>query len=129
MHYMHSTEHDAKLSTKSGTGSAIVSALTAKILGVDAKLPRLKTAYNVWGPQHREIVDPVFSKRVEDDSVPSNQHIALRSAIYKELFEKLPEDEQEMWAKAAIREHEKAVKGIKKNLERGASTTPQDRQR
>lgn len=126
---MYSTEHDPKLSTKLGTGSDIVSALTAKILGIDAKLPRLKTAYNIWGPQHRELVDPVFSKRVEDDSVPSNLHIALRSSIYKELFEKLPEDEQEMWAKAAVREHEKAVREIKKNMEQGASIAPQDRQR
>lgn len=106
----------------------LLDALIARLTGVDIKLPRMKTAYNVWGPLHREIVDPIFQSRVKEKNVHTSQHIALRSAIYKELFAEQPQETQEKYTKQASREHEQAVRDARKKAARRASTTPHDRQ-
>lgn len=103
--------------------------LTAKLTGSTATRPRLRTAYNLWGPSNRCFVDPVFQERVRDGSVPARQQAALRSAIYKEMFEELPENEQREWAEKAEREHREALEKVSGPLKAGPSTAPQDRQR
>lgn len=104
-------------------------ALKAKLAGVDTKVPRLRTAYNVWGPQHRSVVDPIFATRVRDGDVPSNQHLALRSSIYKELFDALPEAEQQEWAEKAKQEHDRALEDLKTQAKRATSHSNAEYQR
>lgn len=89
----------------------------------------MKTAYNLWGPEHRFFVDPIFDERVKENDVPTKNHAALRSAIYKELFDELPKDEQLEWVKRAEEEHRAALKDIERKMNAGPSTAPEDRQR
>lgn len=103
--------------------------LAAKLAGTTVARPRLRTAYNIWGPNNRCFVDPVFQERVRDGSVPARQQAALRSAIYKELFEELPADEQREWTEKAEIEHREALHKVAGPLKAGPSTAPQDRQR
>lgn len=103
--------------------------LMGRLTGTDFKIPRLKTGYNAWGPQNRDVVDPIFNQRVESGNVPATQHLALRSAIYKELFEQLTPEKQADWIQTATREHEKAVRELRKKMEGSVSTKPEDRQK
>lgn len=103
--------------------------LTAKLTGNTTARPRLRTAYNLWGPNNRCFVDPVFQERVRDGNVPGRQQAALRSAIYKEMFEELPENEQREWVERAENEHREALEKVDGPLKAGPSTAPQDRQR
>lgn len=89
----------------------------------------MRTPYNLWGPAHRCLVDPIFRERVRDGDVPAKRHAALRSAIYKELFDELPDDERMEWVDRAEKEHQAAVEKIDGPLKTGPSTDPQDRQR
>lgn len=103
--------------------------LTAQLTGHSIQKPRQKTAYNLWGPQNRCFIDPIFNERVREGDVPAKQHAALRSAIYKELFDELPEDERREWVKRSETEHAEALEKANKNLKSGPPTEPEDRQR
>lgn len=103
--------------------------LTAKLTGNSIQKPRQKTAYNVWGPKNRCFVDPIFNERVRNEDVPAKRHAALRSAIYKELFEELPQDEQQEWIEQAEREHTEAIQKADGALKSEPSSAPEDRQR
>lgn len=104
-------------------------AIADKFLGIDAvKKPRMKTPYNIWGPEHRSIVDPIFKQRVQDGDVPSKKQLALRSAVYKELFEELPEDEQQEYLDRAELEHEEALEKMYAKVRAPPSQKPEDLQ-
>lgn len=103
--------------------------LTAQLTGNTLQKPRQKTAYNIWGPENRCFIDPVFNERVREDGVPARQQAALRSAIYKELFSELPDDERREWTERAEREHAEALIKFNKTLKKVPSTKPEDRQR
>lgn len=100
-----------------------------KLTGTSVQRPRLRTAYNLWGPANRCFVDPIFHDRVRDDNVPATRQAALRSAIYKELFDELPNDERQEWIKKAEEEHQAALAKVSIALKNGASEAPEDRQR
>lgn len=89
----------------------------------------MKTPYNLWGPQHRFFVDPIFEERIKEQNVPSKNQAALRSSVYKELFDELPSDERREWAKKAEDEHQAALQDFERRLKAGPSTAPEDRQR
>lgn len=103
--------------------------LTAQLTGNALQKPRQKTAYNIWGPANRFFVDPVFNERVRERGVPARQHAALRSSIYKELFDELPDDERREWTETAETEHSEALEKFNKTLKKTPSTKPEDRQR
>ena len=103
--------------------------LSAQLTGNAVQKPRQKTPYNLWGPENRMFVDPVFNERVQEGGIPAKQHAALRSSIYKELFDELPPDERREWVKRAEREHAEALESFNKTLEKRPSTAPADRQR
>lgn len=103
--------------------------LMAKLTGNALHKPRQKTAYNLWGPQNRCFVDPVFNDRVREGNVPAKQQAALRSAVYKELFDDLPEDERNEWIEKAAQEHKEALKNSHDILQAGPSSAAEDRQR
>ena len=103
--------------------------LMTKLTGGSIQKPRQKTAYNLWGPAHRCFVDPVFQERVKEGNIPAKQHAALRSSIYKELFEELSEDERLEWTQRAEAEHQEALAKVDIALKAGASSAPEDRQR
>lgn len=89
----------------------------------------MKTPYNLWGPEHRFFVDPIFDQRVQEGQVAAKNHAALRSAIYKELFDELPEDEQKEWRERAILEHQKALEEVEGRMNSDPQTAPEARQR
>ncbi len=103
--------------------------LMSKLTGNTFQRPRQKTAYNLWGPENRNIVDPVFKQRMQEGNVPAKHQAALRSSIYKELFEALPEDDRQRWVERAEREHRESLEKIDSNLKSGPSTAPEDLQR
>lgn len=47
-------------------------------------------------------------------------------AIYKELFDELPEDERREWVKRSETEHAEALEKANKNLKSGPPTEPED---
>ena len=103
--------------------------LTAKLTGNSGQKPRQKTAYNLWGPKNRCFVDPIFNERVLAGDVPFKRQAALRSAIYKELFEDLPQEEQQEWIERTEQEHREAIQKADSTLTSEASSAPADRQR
>ena len=103
--------------------------LSAKLTGITVTRPRMRTPYNLWGPAHRCLVDPVFRERVCDGQIPAKRQAALRSAIYKELFEELPDEERQEWVIKAEQKHQAALEKINDPLKAGPSTNPSDRQR
>ena len=103
--------------------------LMSKLTGNSLQRPRQKTAYNLWGPENRHLIDPIFMERVQEGNVPATQQAALCNLLYKELFEELPEDERKEWAERATREHREALEKIEGNLKSGPLTAPADLQR
>lgn len=103
--------------------------LMAQLTGNSTQRPRQKTAYNIWGPKNRFFVDPIFNERVREGNVPARRQATLRSAIYKELFDELPENERKEWTERAEREHAEALRKADKTLQSGPSTETEDRQR
>ncbi len=98
--------------------------LAAQLTGNTLQKPRQKTAYNIWGPENRCFVDPIFNERVREGNVPARQQAALRSSIYKELFSELPDEERKEWAERAEREHSEALKKFNKTMKSTPSTAP-----
>lgn len=103
--------------------------LMTKLTGTDIQRPRLHTAYNLWGPANRIFVDPIFQERVREGDVPASRHAALRSSIYKELFEELPEEEHREWTQRAKQEHEEALAKVERALKSEISDAPEVRQK
>ncbi len=103
--------------------------LMSKITGTSLQRPRLRTPYNLWGPQNRCFIDPIFQERVKEGNVPASRQAALRSALYKELFDELPVDEKNEWVQRADDEHREAMAKVEKALNSEPSTDPTDRQR
>ena len=128
LHYEYTKAQGQKRKFEMGSSDPIA-ILTAKITGNSITRPRMRTPYNIWGPNNRCFVDPLFQERVREQNIPPKQHAALRSAIYKELFEELPTDEQQEWVERANREHREAIAKVDGPIKAGPSTAPQDRQR
>ena len=103
--------------------------LAAQLTGNALQKPRQKTPYNLWGPENRCFVDPVFKERVREGNVPARQQAALRSSLYRELFNELPEEEQREWTQRAEQEHSEALSKFNKSLKQLPSEKPEDRQR
>ena len=103
--------------------------LLSKITGTTLQRPRLRTPYNLWGPQNRCFIDPIFQEQVKEGNVPASRQAALRSALYKELFEELPQGEQNEWTKRAEDKHREALAKVEKALKSEPSTDLADRQR
>lgn len=66
---------------------------------------------------------------MRDGNVPAKQQAALRSSLYKELFEELPEEEQQEWVDRAEKEHREAIQNAANVLKSGPSAAVEDRQR
>ncbi|KJA18011.1 hypothetical protein HYPSUDRAFT_205740 [Hypholoma sublateritium FD-334 SS-4] len=128
LHYNYSKTKNVKATFEMGSNDPMA-ILMSKLTGNSLQRPRLKTPYNLWGPSNRCFVDPVFAERVKEGNVPAKGQAALRSSIYKELFEELPEDERREWVERAEREHQQALDKADAALKSGPSTAPEDRQR
>lgn len=92
-----------------------------------AKKPCQKIAFNVWAANNRPIVDAEFARRVP--GVPAAQHAQLQSAVYKELFEALPEPERQAVIQEVAAEHVLALTEYETLLKARPSTSPEDQQR
>ncbi|KJA13853.1 hypothetical protein HYPSUDRAFT_151072, partial [Hypholoma sublateritium FD-334 SS-4] len=129
LQYVHNKSKNSKTSCDLTSVNDPMTVLTSKITGMPLQRPRLRTAYNLWGPHHRAFIDPIFQERVKEGKVPASRQAALRSAIYKELFEKLPKEERDEWANRAEDEHREAMAKVEKALKSEPSSDPTDRQR
>ncbi|KJA26036.1 hypothetical protein HYPSUDRAFT_133378, partial [Hypholoma sublateritium FD-334 SS-4] len=128
LHYQFTKSQTKKTTVDVGSTDPMA-ALMTKLTGTSVQRPRLRTAYNLWGPAHRCFIDPVFQERVRQENVPASRHAALRSSIYKELFDELPQEERQEWSNKAEQEHQAALAKVSHALKTGASTAPEDRQR
>ncbi len=93
LQYQYSKTQSQKTTFEIGSSDPMA-ILMSKITGNSLQRPRQKTAYNLWGPEHRHLIDPIFKERVREGNVPATQQAALHSSLYKELFEELPEDQR-----------------------------------
>lgn len=128
LHYQYTKSQGAKASFEMGSTDPMAVLMT-KLTGNGIQRPRQKTAYNLWGPANRCFVDPIFNERVREQGLPAKQHAALRSSIYKELFDELSEDECQEWITKAEQEHQDALAQVNSVLKAGSSATPEDCQR
>lgn len=129
MQYVYNKTKSKSASYIAGSVNDPMSVLMSKLTGVSLTRPRLKTAYNLWGPENRYDIDPIFVQRVREGNVPVSRQAALRSSIYKEYFDALPEEEKQIWISRAEEEHQDALKKVEDALKSGPSTSPADRQR
>lgn len=106
-----------------------LSVLATRLSGVSVAKPRKKTPANLWGPENHALVDPIFKQCVKQGTVPASQQLKLRSAIYKEMFDALPESEQREWQDRADRQHDAQLKAQQDGIKAPPSTAPADRQR
>lgn len=128
LHYNYNKTKNDKATFEMGSNDPMA-VLMSKLTGNSLQRPRLKTPYNLWGPHNRCFVDPVFAERVKEGNISAKGQAALRSSIYKELFEELPEDERREWTERAEREHQQALDKVDAALKSGPSMAPEDRQR
>lgn len=126
--YQYNKTRDDAASSEHGASDSL-NVLKAKLTGIAIKKPRMKTAYNIWGPENRALVDPIFTQRVQANNVPAKNQAALRSAIYKEFFNQLSADERQQWVQRAEVEHKLVLDEIDKKMKAGPSTSPEDRQK
>ncbi len=129
MQYVYNKTKSKSTSYIAGSVNDPMSVLMSKLTGVSLSRPRLKTAYNIWGPENRYDIDPIFVQRVREGNVPPSRQAALRSSIYKEYFDALPEEEKQIYVRRAEEEHQEALKKVENALKSGPSTDPADRQR
>jgi hypothetical protein len=102
--------------------------LMANLTGIPMKKPRVKTGYNLWSRDNREIVDAVYEERVRVGSIPSKMRAALRVQVYKECFERVDQGIRKDYERKAIEEHRIAVEKIEEALNAPPSQDPAARQ-
>ncbi|KJA15176.1 hypothetical protein HYPSUDRAFT_149496, partial [Hypholoma sublateritium FD-334 SS-4] len=110
LQYVHNKTKNQQAAYSMGSVDDPMAVLMSKLTGISLHRPRLKTAYNLWGPENRA-------------------EAALRSAIYKECFDALPEEQKKAWALRAEAEHNESLRKVEDALKAGPSTSPVDRQK
>lgn len=103
--------------------------LLHKLTGTSTQKPRLRSAANVWRKTQRKEIDAEVKKLAASKAIPRSALTATRDKAAREMFAKLPEDEQAQWAEQAKEEHEAALARWKEDNQGSCSTSPEDRQR
>lgn len=112
---------------KAAASNDLLALFMAKLGAGNLKKPRQKIPFNVWAAQNKPLVDTEFMKR--SIGIPVARHAQLRSSVYKELFEALPEHEQQAVIQDVAAQHALALTEYENSCKAGPSTLPQDRQR
>ena len=103
--------------------------LLHKLMGTSIQKPRLKSATNVWCKTQRQEIDAEVKEITKRNPIPRSALAATRDKVARDMFEKLPAEEQAEWVEQAKEEHAAALTRWKDENEGNCSTTPKDRQR
>jgi hypothetical protein len=120
---------DHKMTTKEHSPIDPMSILMARLTGKSIPKPRKSIPYNLWAKTNQHIVDQEFKARCTREQPSKHQRLTLLSKATRELFDKLSQDEKNMWQDEANKEHEVALVEWSNGLASPASTAPSDRQR
>lgn len=101
-------------------------ALAYRLTGPSIQRPRLKTPINVWRKTQRAAIDKVVKRK---GVVPQNEQAKVRDKAAREMFENLPVEERDRWAKQAKEEHKAALEARKNETQVNPSSEPADQQR
>lgn len=112
---------------KDAAPTNLLALFMTKLGAGNLKKPRQKIPFNAWAAQNKIQVDAEFAKR--SVGIPAAQHAQLRSSVYKEFFEALPEHEQQAVIQEVTAQHALALIEYENSLKSGPSMLPQDRQR
>ena len=125
--YQHMKDHDID-PTESGAQNPY-RILLHQLTGTTIQKPRKIWVVNVWRKSHCKEIDLAAKTIADRENTPRSRLAAVRDKVARELFEKLPEVEQQEWVEQANEEHETALAKWKQETEGKPSTTPADRQR
>ena len=103
--------------------------LLHKLTGTSTPKPHLRSAANVWRKMQRKEIDAEVKKIAESRTIPQSALTAARDKVARDMFAKLPEEEQAQWAEQAKEEHDVALATWKEDNQGSCSTSPADRQR
>jgi hypothetical protein len=101
-------------------------ALAYNLTGPSLPRPRLRTPANVWRKTQRTAIDQAVKRQ---GVVPRNEQVKVRDKVAREMFENLPIEERDLWAKQAKEEHEAALEAWKTETQVTPSSEPADQQR
>ena len=103
--------------------------LLHKLTGTSIQKPRQKSAANVWRKTQRQEIDAEVKALLNYSAIPQSSLAVTRDRVARDMFERLPVEEQAQWAEQAKEEHETALARWKEENEGKCSTMPEDRQR
>lgn len=101
-------------------------ALAYKLTGPSIQRPRLRSPANVWRKTQRAAIDKAVKLQ---GVVPRNEQVKVRDKVARGMFENLPIEERDQWAKQAKEEHEAAIEAWKNETQVTPSSEPADQQR
>jgi N-acetyl-beta-hexosaminidase len=93
--------------------------LLHKLTGTSIQKPRLKLATNVWRKTQRQEIDAEVKKL---GTIAWSSLAATRDKVARDMFDRLPAEEQAGWAEQAKEDHEAAVTQWKEENEGKCST-------
>jgi len=106
-----------------------MTALIARLTGVDVAKPRQPIPFNLWAKANRRVIDAEYDTKYRFNKPSKSDRLKLRAQITKELYAKLSDEEKQTWADAAKREHGEATEKWDNMLHGPPSKDPADRQR
>ena len=102
--------------------------LLHQLTGTTIQKPRKIWVVNIWRRTQCKQIDCEAKIIAERENTPQSKLAAVCDKVVRELFEKLPELEQQQWMEQANEEHEAAVTKWKEATEGRPSTLPVDHQ-
>ncbi|PPR07590.1 hypothetical protein CVT26_002260 [Gymnopilus dilepis] len=99
-----------------------------QLSGKEPGRPRKKMAVNVWRKSQCYNIEMRTKNLAKVQGVRSNRLAALRDKVAREMFQALPLEQQEKWAKRAEEETAAAIKERERCKKSEPSTKPEDRQ-
>ncbi|PPQ82465.1 hypothetical protein CVT26_012727 [Gymnopilus dilepis] len=103
--YMKDQEIDPKESGVSNPYHSLIFSITGK----EAGKPRRRTAVNVWRKTRRVAIELQVKRIAEEVGVSKDRWAALRDKVARDMFNALPEVEQEQWTQQAKLESDFAM--------------------
>lgn len=106
-----------------------LSVLASKLVGASSLKPRRCVPHTVWGKENSKAVNDAFDKRRAESNVPKKSMLAVRAAVTKDLFDKLPKKTRKEWKARIESEYDEAIEQWVDGQDEGISTDPAARQK
>ena len=119
---------DQDLDPKESGANNPFHSLIFSITGKEAGRPRRKTAVNVWRKSQRHEIEAKVKGITGRDNVEKDRLAALRDQIARDMFNKLPSDEQSHWQQQAKIESDFALEQWKRAMLSDPPSTAKDYQ-